>query len=419
LRLEAAVAREARFTAAGDFTAVQIVAHNLLSGENALHEWLDVACGDVLSAEVGPPFTLFTVGIATSKGLQESWATVIRPSDLEGTLTAPDRAAPGDQITVTVEAAPAPGLPSPVGPEGSSYCLLLAYDARLEHESPLPKLGKRQYQAIRSASAGFNDGPAPDASQFMPPILYRSMALAAPRLRSDPNVLYAMATPTMAAPVSRAEMAVQFDGSEISPRVPFGEAVEAPPLLIPPSREDFPELAYLELFEFEGQAERIIPLGDQIGTWRCRAYLVSGLDLVELTADVQAEKPLYAELDLPAIVGEGDEVEASVTYHSDGPAEMIITMPDGETIQGAVMGHGTERFRLTGPGEVSVRLSGKAGQDWTTRTVKPPGVQAVTASRLELLQAGETVSGQRVVVYPGMDLVLTDTIEALLRYPFG
>jgi hypothetical protein len=143
------------------------------------------------------------------------------------------------------------------------------------------------------------------------------------------------------------------------------------------------------------------------------------LDLAELTADVQAEKPLYAELDLPAIVGEGDEIEASVTYHSAGPAEMSITLPDGEIIRGMVMGHGAERFKLIGPGEVSVQLSGHSGQDWTTRTVKAPGVQTVTASRLELLRAGETVTGQRVVVYPGMDLVLTDTIEALLRYPFG
>jgi uncharacterized protein YfaS (alpha-2-macroglobulin family) len=189
--------------------------------------------------------------------------------------------------------------------------------------------------------------------------------------------------------------------------------------LTPPTREDFPELAYLELFEFTGQAERVIPLGDQIGTWRCRAYLVSGVDLLELTADVQSKKPLYAELDLPAIVGAGDEVEASVTYHSDGPAEMTLTLPDGETIQGVVMGHGSERFKLTGPGEIAVHLSGKVGQDWTARTVQAPGVQTVTASRLELLRTGETVSGERVLVYPGLNLVLTDTIKALLSYPFG
>jgi uncharacterized protein YfaS (alpha-2-macroglobulin family) len=230
-----------------------------------------------------------------------------------------------------------------------------------------------------------------------------------------------MAMPTMAAPVAQAgpDTGALLETAAFSPHVPEADAVEAASLLAPPSREDFPELAYLELFEFEGQAERVIPLGDQIGLWRCRAYLICGLDLVELTADVQAEKPLYAELDLPAIIGAGDEIEAGVTFHSEGPAEMTITLPDGETIQGMVMGHGTERYRLTAPGDVSVQLSGEAGQDWTTRTVKAPGVQTVTASRLELLRAGETVTGKRVFVYPGMDLVLTDTIKALLCYPFG
>jgi hypothetical protein len=43
----------------------------------------------------------------------------------------------------------------------------------------------------------------------------------------------------------------------------------------------------------------------------------------------------------------------------------------------------------------------------------------VTASRLELLRTGETVSGERVIIYPGLNLVLTDTIKALLSYPFG
>jgi hypothetical protein len=412
LRLESAIAREARFTTAGDYVAVQIVAHNPLSGENAVHEWRDVTRGNRLTVDVNPPFTLFTIAAATSDGLYESWATVVRPPDLDATLTAPDQAAPGDHITVTLSAT------SRLPAHAAVYCLLLAYDARLEHESPLPKLGQRQYQAIRDTSAKLGDGPAPDATQVLPPAVYRSMTVAASPPRGAPEILYAMAAPTMAAQESF-DAALQLKSAGARPPVPLVEEVEAAPLMIPPTREDFPELAYLELFEFEGQAERVIPLGDQIGTWRCRAYLVSGLDVVELTADVQADKPLYAELDLPAIVAEGDEIEASVTYHSDGPAEMTLTLPDGETIRGMVMGHGTERFKLTGPGEVNVQLSGPTGQDWTTRTVQAPGVQTVTASRLELLRAGETITGQRVVVYPGVDLVLTDTIEALLRYPFG
>jgi hypothetical protein len=66
-----------------------------------------------------------------------------------------------------------------------------------------------------------------------------------------------------------------------------------------------------------------------------------------------------------------------------------------------------------------VHIFGQEGEDWTARTVQPPGVQKVTASRLEILKQGQTVRGERVVVYPGPAEVLQDTIEALGRYPFG
>jgi hypothetical protein len=399
LRLKTAIAREADFTAAGATTRVQIVAFNPLSGERSAHEWHDVAPGDQLTLPVSSPFTWFTVAVATSSGLHESWATVIRPPDLQGELIAPEKATPGDQINISVSATLPPKLPSVV------YCLLLTYDARLEHESPLPKLGKRQYAFIRETGDRLRDGLAPDATHFRPPMLFRSMAVASAAPLGASDAFYAAAA--------------QVKDAVFSPGIAPQEDVAAPPLSVPQTRQDFPELAYLELFQFKGRTERVVPLGDQIGTWRCRAYLISGLDVVELTADVQAEKSLYAELDLPAIVAEGDDIQASVTYHSEEPAEMTITLPGGETVQGMVMGHGSERFPLTGPGEVSVQLSSAGDQDWTTRTVKPPGVQTVTASRLELLRAGDTVSAQRVVVYPDVNLVLTDTIEALLRYPFG
>lgn len=195
--------------------------------------------------------------------------------------------------------------------------------------------------------------------------------------------------------------------------------VETLTFVAAPSREDFPELAYMELFSVEHVAERTVPLGDQIGTWRCRAYLVSGLDVLELTADVEAAKAVYAELDLPAIVGQGDDILAGVRYHTRQPATMTITLPDGQVVSGAVMGHGAETFHLTEPGDVTVHISSPEGEDWTTRTAKPPGVQTVTTSRLEILKQGETIRGERVVVYPGPADVLQETIEALGRYPFG
>ena len=197
--------------------------------------------------------------------------------------------------------------------------------------------------------------------------------------------------------------------------------VEAEPLtfVAAPSREDFPEMAYLELFPVPGIVERTVALGDQIGTWRCRAYLVAGLDVLELTADVEAAKAVYAELDLPAIVGQGDDILASVRYHTQQPATMTLTLPDGQTVSGAVVGHGAETFHLTQPGDVTVHIASAEGEDWTTRTVKAPGLQTVTASRLEILRQGETITGERVVVYPGVADVLQDTIDALGRYPFG
>jgi hypothetical protein len=199
----------------------------------------------------------------------------------------------------------------------------------------------------------------------------------------------------------------------------YATAVEALTFVAVPSREDFPELAYMEMFPVEHVAERTVPLGDQIGTWRCRAYLVSGLDVLELTADVEAAKVLYAELDLPAIVGQGDDILAGVRYHTRQPATMTITLPNGRTISGGVMGHGAETFHLTEPGDVTVHIFSQEGEDWTTRTVQPPGVQTLTASRLEILRMGETIRAKRVVVYPGPADVLKETIEALGRYPFG
>ena len=200
-------------------------------------------------------------------------------------------------------------------------------------------------------------------------------------LRSGPPTL-AMPVAAAAAPVPKAlgvvsRMARRREGAPDAEatQVDVAEEVETLTFVTVPSREDFPELAYLELFPVDGVVERTVPLGDQIGTWRCRAYLVSGLDVLELTADVEAAKTIYAELDLPAIVGQGDDILAGVHYHTQQPATMTITLPDGQEVSGAVMGHGAETFHLVEPGDVTVHIFSQEGEDWTTRTVQPPGVQ--------------------------------------------
>jgi hypothetical protein len=399
LRLEQAVSRTGKLVADVRAAVVQVVTFHPLTGETALYEWRDLNAGDQLEFPVDVPYTLFTVGLLAPRQPYEAWGVVIHPAELTASLSAPEQALPGEEIAVRVETS------------HPATCLLLAYDARLEHESPVPKLGKQLMNAIRAGTKDLKEQTAPKLVA-MPPwgwgypeapggIVFRAMS--APR---GVDLGQVKATAVLEAPVGAPPEAV---------------LAEAEPLTFAavPSREDFPELAYLELLSVERVAERTVPLGDQIGTWRCRAYLVSGLDVVELTADIESAKAVYAELDLPAIVGLGDEIRAGVRYHTEQPATMTITLPDGQEISGAVLGHGLETFSLTEPGDVTVHIFSQEAEDWTTRTVLSPGVQAVTTSRLEILKRGETIRGERVVVYPGPADVLTDTIEALGRYPFG
>jgi len=189
-------------------------------------------------------------------------------------------------------------------------------------------------------------------------------------------------------------------------------------VMVAPTRMEFPELVFMEFFYFEGEAARTVRLGDQIGVWRARAYVLRGADCLELTADVQADKPLYAELDVPAIASQGDDLTAAVNYQARSPADLVIATASGET-RARVTGSGAQTFRLTGPGRVEVRLENESGADWSAREVLPPGVQKVTASRLMILDKGQTARGAKVVVYASPGHALRDTIDALLRYPFG
>jgi hypothetical protein len=409
LRLKSAVGHSGKLVADVRASVVQVVTFHPLTGAMALHEWHDVNAGDTLEFPVEAPYTLFTAGLLAPRLPYEAWGVVVRPGDATARICAPEKAEPGAEIAVRVES------------DRPGACLLLVYDARLEHESPLPKLGKQLLDALRAGTKDFKEQTAPSLASLPPwgwsgypewpdTVLLRSMG--------PPAVPMAVPREASLAQGQIKGMAGREGLTGAAPETALAE-VETLSFVAVPSREDFPELAYLELFPVRDVVERTVSLGDQIGTWRCRAYLVSGLDALELTADVEAAKTVYAELDLPAIVGQGDDILAGVRYHAQQPATMTITLPDGRTISGGVMGHGAETFHLTEPGNVTVHITSAEGEDWTTRTVAPPGVQTVTASRLEILKKGETIRAERIVVYPGPEDVLKETIEALGRYPFG
>lgn len=396
LTLASVQADTGELQALADLPLVQVALFHPRNGGERIFERENIPRGGMLAFEVDAPYSLFAVGAFVGEKPFEGWGVVIRPVQFEARLILPPVAQPGEEIDVTIELDTPPNNPG-------AFCWLLAYDARLEHESPIPKLAKRIYESVRQSSQNFeaeNVLPASDV-HWMPPGLFdQGLIMPGPVMR-------AASVPTQA-----------LAETEVDYAAPPLEVTVAPQVTLAPTRMDFPEVAYIELFYLEGMAARTVKLGDQIGTWRVRAYIFQGTDYRELTADVQAEKPLYAELDLPAIASEGDEITASLNYHTPELAELVIATPYGVT-HAEVLGSGAQPFIIRGPGRVEVQLQNPSGSDWTIRDVAWPGVQKVIASRLLILKQNETVRAEKVVVYASVGYVLKDTITALLGYPFG
>ena len=412
LMLDSVHAARGRLQVASNLSHAQVVTFKPRQGSVTLNEAKGLKRGDVIEFDVEAPYTLFTVGAFTQDKPFEGWGIVVKPIGFEAQLATPSTARPGGEIGVEI------ALSSLDAPRSTLHaaCLLLVYDARLEHESPVPKLAKRIYESVRDATRKLNAGQVPDGNdlQWAPP---DDRMFASAMMGARPPIAFAMATapspgmPRGAKPMAKAEA--------IPASLSLAESgAEAPTMVVAPMRMEFPELAYIEFFDVEGQASRIVKLGDQIGTWRVRAYVFTGVDYQELSSDVQADKPLYAELDLPAIASRGDDILASVSYNTREPAELILATALGETRR-KVKGSGTERFLINGPGRVQVRIENSSGSDWTVRDVLWPGKQMVTASRLMILDKGQTARGEKVVVYASMGQALKDTITALIHYPFG
>jgi len=121
LRLESAVGDTGRLIADRKAAAVQVVTFHPSRRDEGL--CLDGRQpDDVLDFPVEAPYTLFTVGLLASRQSYEAWGGDPAAGGLHR-LSAPERAEPGAEISVRVEA------------DRPCACLLAVYDVRLEHES--------------------------------------------------------------------------------------------------------------------------------------------------------------------------------------------------------------------------------------------------------------------------------------------
>jgi hypothetical protein len=250
--LERFIATEGQLLARRDVRLVHLLVFDPLSRKVDKQEFQDVKKGDVLRFEVATPYSVFVLGAFMGRALPyEAWGVLLRPVDLAASLEVPQEAAPGATVPVRVEA------------DRPAHCLLLVHDARLEHEGPVARLGRRLLDEIYESTWRLEAGRATQVEWLMQgghQTLLLQMGLEG---KGQP----------MRLALRQMHQATQRRGA---PR----------PFLMAPD-ETVPELAHIELFPVEGRVEVPVQLGDQPGPWRCRAYFFRGYDYVSVTKDIE------------------------------------------------------------------------------------------------------------------------------------
>ncbi len=283
LILENAYASQGRLQATVALDQIQVVVFNPRTGQSQVIELRHLKSGDALEFEVAAPYSLFTVGafrpVGEETGPFEGWGVVIKPLAFEATLTASSTAQLGHEIDLYLNLKPSlsdQGLPG-------AFCWLLIHDARLAHESPLPKLAQDIYACIRQATTDLVIGTA---HSYLNRLIDRETADDAsdvPQRQKMSKSMRLMSSSSTPRPMNRSGSRsgrVYEQRTNGRTGVSQGRLILSPDDMVEanPIHMDFPELVYQALFYIEGEAWRTIPLDNQLGKWRIRAYLFQGAD---------------------------------------------------------------------------------------------------------------------------------------------
>jgi hypothetical protein len=273
--LESHLANEARIRARCKASLVHLVVFDPLSGAQRSLEFQDVQPGDVLSFEVGSPYALFTLGALEpflGRALPyEAWGVVMRPAVLAASLAAPEAAAPGAAISVRLEA------------DRPADCLLVVYAAGMEHQDVRARLAQRIYVHLLEATwrLGVQTAWGFGIESASLDSLLRTRGIPFSVIF---NLTYlATCLGIQGLRISQSVPVFTIVSGDLAPN----DTPETRLAALLAEREVFPELAHIELFPVEGAVTRRIRLGDQPGTWHCRAYFFHGHDVVAAQSDVQ------------------------------------------------------------------------------------------------------------------------------------
>jgi hypothetical protein len=228
-----------------------------------------------------------------------------------------------------------------------------------------------------------------------------------------------------------------------------GGAADAPRV-----RREFPETMLWRpdiVTDEKGEATVPVTMADSITTWQLGLEAISADGRIgQLTTDVRVFQDFFADVDLPPVVTQHDELSVPISVYNYLPTPQKVTLtvaeapwfalrgPRTETIELAPSQVGVRHFRIavrgTGRGTFTVEARGQSMADAVERslTIRPDGLEralsfqdrldAAAPARHALALPADALADASLAqlkVYPSSATHVIEGLDSMLRMPHG
>jgi hypothetical protein len=438
-----------------------------------------IAAGESIEIDVPNPLGLILIGaLLDGERPWEGFAVAVTPESVAPRVVAPERAAPGSDVTIEVEAG--------AGDREASVYLVLKDARLLSADTPQSRLAGQSKRYVDEVSASLAVGQPEERldaavmrdvgsyelaagveDDFIPyPMAYdeseeeeeleegeegevftmaRAAPSSAPSAPSAPPSIRERSAPALSAGPGAARSSaptsapVPSSGSMRAP-VPSSGSMRAPASSSASRRAPMPakepEVVFAGLLPVrDGRASVSVRLGEAFTDYIAEAFVIAGLDWAPAEARFRASKDLFASFDIPAFVHPEDTAIGRVHAGAGSGRMRARVTRGGEAVElflkekklalGEIIA--AARAELTfvcGPGdyEVVVEDASTGASDRAAARVDEPGKLKRIARAVRFLSPGEGValtddpSILSLRVLPALDKPFSALVEATADY---
>jgi hypothetical protein len=437
------VGRELELTPRVAIEMLRVVVVNPANGKREERVYEQVPAKQSLSLPIPAPYGVVLLGAFLDGKAWEGWCAALRPADLELECRAPEKARPGERITITLKTN-APGRVVPVQLIVKDQRLIAPGDPQVELAACMKKnltsWSEQSYtgevvRPLAQFAFVYSSASFQPMAAALPPPMYRNRAVplpppASPAMPTSAPVPYG--TPVVAAPVPA--------GALVRERADTGSvATSAPATTLAKVRLEFPEVIYNNILRVEGETSVEVRLGDGMTRYTVEAFALDPerLDWRRAETSVEATQPVYGELTVSPFVFPGDPVmgrldvgaasgRALVEVRHDEEALPLFTEDGRELARGEAVPSGSVLRFPVKPGAITalVRDASTGAVDASERYITEPGKLRHIMRRLRLLTPGEEVTldetnALELRPMPGLERPFQFFVEGAAKYPFG